>query len=71
MSDTPKILSWVAKDIQKEGQDEMNSLGIEWKKIAKQVNQRVINIWKGLVNEESNRILSGSNDTPDPSISTS
>jgi len=65
MSDTPKILSWVAKDIQKEGQDEMNSLGMEWKKIAKAVNQSVISMWKGMVNEEFNRsIMPQPNDTP-------
>lgn len=71
MSDTPNILSWVAKDVQKEGVDEMEELNIEWKKIAKAVNAKVIRIWKGLVNEESHNLLSGSNDTHSTSISAS
>jgi hypothetical protein len=51
MRNTPLILSWMAKDIIKEGEDELVEMGYEWKKVAKTVNALVIKMWKERVNE--------------------
>lgn len=59
MRNTPHILKWVANDVLKEGQEEMASLDIEWKKIAKMVNGRIVTKWKELVNAEETAYIAG------------
>jgi len=53
MSSTADILSWVAKDIIKEGIDDMNDMGLEWKRIAGLVNQRIVAYWKEIVKDNN------------------
>jgi len=51
MTSTKPILSWVAKDIIKEGLEEMTEMGLEWKQLAPLVNSSIVRIWKDIVNE--------------------
>jgi hypothetical protein len=46
MKETSAVMKWMAKDIIKEGEEELIEMGYEWKKISKTVHAIILNMWK-------------------------